>query len=49
MSENEKFQVAKQYIDKQLATMKEYGCAPKELSPSEYKSMVQQAAKAIAR
>lgn len=49
MSNQEKLQVAKEYIDKQIATMQSHGCAPKNLSQSEYQSMIKQAAKAILR
>ncbi|MCU1313956.1 MAG: hypothetical protein JWM54_1713 [Acidobacteriaceae bacterium] len=47
MSEKEKIQVAKEYIDKQLQTMKTHGCAPKSLSPGQYKSMITEVAKTI--
>ena len=47
MSEQEKFQIAKQYIDKQLESMKGHGCAPKTLSASQYQAMVSQVAKTI--
>jgi hypothetical protein len=49
MSEQEKMQVAKEYIDKQIATMKTHGCAPSNLSDREYQSMIKQAAKSIIR
>jgi hypothetical protein len=49
MSDQEKMQVAKEYIDKQIATMKTHGCAPTTLSKQEYQSMIEQAAKAILR
>ncbi len=49
MSEVEKMEAAKKYIDTQLATMEQHGCAPKKLSSSQYDSMVKQAAKAIVR
>ena len=49
MSEQQKLAVAKEYIDKQIATMKEHGCAPKFLSNTQYQSMVKEAAKAILR
>lgn len=47
MSNKEKFEAAKKYIDKQLETMKQHGCEPKTLSSSQYKEMVKEAAKAI--
>ncbi len=49
MSNQEKMQVAKEYIDKQIETMREHGCAPKSLSNTEYQSMIKQAAKSILR
>ena len=47
MSEQEKIKVAKEYIDKQLQTMKNHGCAPKTLTDSQYQAMVSQVAKTI--
>ena len=35
MSDKEKIKVAKQYIDKQLASMKNHGCAPKGLTSNQ--------------
>jgi len=49
MSNQEKIQVAKEYIDKQIATMKTHGCAPTSLSDREYQAMIKQAAKSILR
>ena len=47
MSDKEKIKVAKQYIDKQLASMKNHGCAPKALTSNQYQKMVAQVAKTI--
>jgi hypothetical protein len=47
MSEKEKIQVAKEYVDKQLETMKSHGCAPKTLSQGQYKAMITEVAKTI--
>jgi len=47
MSEKEKIQVAKEYIDKQLQTMKSHGCEPKTLTTTQYQAMVKQVAKTI--
>ena len=47
MSNEQKFEVAKQYVDKQLETMKKYGSAPEKLSEQEYKSLVEQVAENI--
>ena len=41
MSNEEKIEAAKQYVDKQLETMKKYGSAPKELSENEYRALVE--------
>jgi len=47
VSEEQKIEVAKQYVDKQLETMKKYGSAPSEMSPEEYRSLVNQVAEQI--
>jgi hypothetical protein len=47
MSQKEKIRIAKQYIDKQLESMKNHGCAPKALTSTQYQSMVSQVAKTI--
>lgn len=47
MSNEQKLDVAKQYVDKQLATMKKYGSAPQEMSEEEYKSLIEQVADQI--
>jgi hypothetical protein len=44
MSEDRKLEIAKEYVDKQLETMKQYGSAPKDLSEQEYKAMIAQIA-----
>jgi len=47
MSDEKKIKVAKEYVDKQLETMKKFGSAPKELSLSEYNALVKQIAAAV--
>ena len=47
VSHQEKIKLAKEYIDKQIATMKTHGCAPQKLPRGEYQAMINQAAKAI--
>jgi hypothetical protein len=47
VSNEKKIEVAKQYVDKQLETMKKYGSAPDKLSDQEYKSLVEQVAENI--
>jgi hypothetical protein len=32
--------VAREYVDKQLETMKKYGSAPRDISPQKYQSLV---------
>ena len=49
MSHEETIAVAKQYVDKQLATMKKYGSAPKEMSEEEYRALVDEVADTIAQ
>lgn len=39
MSDQEKLEAAKEYVDKQLETMKKYGSAP-EVSEHEYRAMI---------
>ena len=48
MSEDQKRVVAKEYVDKQLETMKKYGSAPdEELSDEEYEGLVEEVVEAI--
>lgn len=47
MSNEDKFQIAKQYVDKQLETMKQYGAAPDDLSQQEYKALIEDVAENI--
>jgi hypothetical protein len=43
-----KFEAARQYVDKQIETMKRYGSAPEEdLSEEEYNSLVEEIVDAI--
>jgi hypothetical protein len=44
MSHEERIKVAKQYVDKQLETMKKYGSAPKDISEHERKALVEEIA-----
>ena len=41
MSNEQKLEVAKEYVDKQLETMKKYGSAPEKLSDQEYRSLIE--------
>ena len=47
MSEERKIEIAKQYVDKQLETMKRYGSEPKALSEQEYRAMISQIAETV--
>ena len=47
MSEEKKFEIARQYVDKQLDTMKQYGSAPQNMSDQEYKALIQEVAENI--
>jgi hypothetical protein len=49
MSNEEKLEVAKQYVDKQLETMKKYGSAPNDLSDQERRAMVEEVASMLPR
>ncbi len=40
MSDERKYEIAKEYVDKQLNTMKKYDAAPKDISKAEYESLV---------
>jgi len=41
---DKKFEIAKEYVDKQLETMKQYGSAPSDMSEQEYKALIQEVA-----
>ena len=47
MSEERKIEVAKQYVNKQLETMRKHGSAPKDLSEQEYKAIIMQVAATV--
>jgi hypothetical protein len=42
MSNDQKIEAAKQYVDKQLETMKKYGSAPQNLSDNERQALVEE-------
>ncbi|MGB8988309.1 MAG: hypothetical protein WCC37_17040 [Candidatus Sulfotelmatobacter sp.] len=45
MSNEQRYEVAKEYVDKQLETMKQFGSAPsKKLSQEEYKALIEEVA-----
>jgi hypothetical protein len=47
MSDEKKTQVAKEYVDRQLQTMKEHGSVKRELSKQEYDALVKRAAEIV--
>ena len=47
MSEKQRYEVAKEYVDKQLETMREFGSAPKEISQEEYRSLIEEVAQTV--
>jgi hypothetical protein len=47
MSKDEKYEIAKQYVDKQLEVMKEANAAPKEMSKEEYKALIEDVAQNV--
>lgn len=47
MSENEKFQIAKAYVDKQFANMKRNGLKVRKVSSKKYNQIVKQLAREI--
>jgi hypothetical protein len=47
MSHEERMEVAKQYVDKQLETMKKYGSAPQDLSEQERKALAEEVASTL--
>ena len=47
MSEEKKMEIAKEYVDKQLQTMKQYGSAPKQISEEEYKTLIEEVAQNV--
>ena len=47
MSEERRLEIAKQYVDKQLETMRRYGSAPKEMTEKAYNALLQQVAETV--
>jgi predicted AAA+ superfamily ATPase len=47
MSHEERIEVAKQYVDKQLETMKKYGSAPQDISEHERRALVEEIASTL--
>jgi hypothetical protein len=47
MSNEQRYEIAKEYVDKQLETMKKYGSAPREMSKEEYKALIDEVADTV--
>jgi hypothetical protein len=47
MSEEQKFELAKQYVDRQIETMKSFNAAPENLSEEEYKGLIEDVAELV--
>jgi hypothetical protein len=47
MSNEQRYEVAKEYVDKQLKTMQEFGSAPREMSQEEYKALIDDVAETV--
>lgn len=47
MSDLERYEIAKAYVDKQLKTMKENGLKVKRVSDLEYEAIVRQVARSV--
>ena len=46
-TQDKKTEVAKQYVDKQLETMKKFGSAPKNLSKEQYNALISRIAAVV--
>lgn len=49
MSNEQRFEIAKEYVDKQLETMKQFGSAPQKMSNEEYKALIDEVADTVNR
>lgn len=47
MSEEKRLEIAKQYVDQQLETMRQFGAAPRDISQEEYQSLIQEVADTV--
>jgi hypothetical protein len=47
VSNEQRYEIAKEYVDKQLETMKQFGSAPREISKEEYKALVDEVADTV--
>jgi len=47
MSDEKKYEIAKEYVDKQLETMKRFDAATKDISDHEYRSLINEVARTV--
>jgi hypothetical protein len=47
VNNDRRYEIAKEYVDKQLETMKEFGSAPREMSKEEYKALIDDVAETV--
>jgi len=47
MSNEQRYEIAKEYVDKQLETMKQFGSAPEKMSAAEYKALIDEVAETV--
>jgi hypothetical protein len=49
MSHEERMEIANQYVDKQLETMKKYGSGPEDISEQEREALAKEVASSLAK
>jgi hypothetical protein len=47
MNDEKRYAIAKEYVDEQLDVMRKFDAAPKNISPSDYRSLIERIAKTI--
>jgi hypothetical protein len=47
VSNEQRYEIAKEYVDKQLETMRQFGSAPREMSNEEYKALIEDVAETV--
>jgi hypothetical protein len=47
VSNEQRYEIAKEYVDKQLETMRQFGSAPREMSDEEYKALIEDVAETV--
>lgn len=48
MSDEQKFEIAKEYVDHQLETMRSFDAAPTDISEDEYRGLISEVAELVA-